>query len=436
MKKILAGMLLLMPFFADAQPLPRRSFLGIQMENITEDVKKLIGITENYGVLINGTVPGSTAEAAGFKKGDILLSINNEQIRNVQEAINIVAAQKRETEFTYELVRDRKKVKGKSTMKPYPSEKYAGIITEYSEVKTATGLQRVIITKPEGGAKLPVVVFIGGIGCYSLDMPFDSTSSEVQLLNKIARAGFLVARVEKPGIGDGVGFSKKSSEISFMEEKDVYVQAIKDLKLRPDVSTENVHIIGHSMGGVMAPLVAMETAVKGIVAYGTIGSNFIEYLLKTRRTIGEAYNWSMDETDTYVKDACECASYYFINKMTTEEAAKKKAICGEYLSVFDLRSRKYNDELYALNLPALWKPFTGKALLVWGKSDFISALEDHEILAETINKTHSGNATLALVNNADHGMNYAADFSTALNNPGKYNPEVGETILTWLKANS
>ena len=122
--------------------------------------------------------------------------------------------------------------------------------------------------------------------------------------------------------------------------------------------------------------------------------------------------------------------------MTPEEAANKKAICVEYLSVFDLRSRKYNDELYALNLPALWKPFTGKALLVWGKSDFISALEDHEILAETINKTHSGNATLALVNNADHGMNYAADFSTALNNPGKYNPEVGETILTWLKANS
>jgi uncharacterized protein len=436
MKKLLLNIVLLLPFVADAQDLPRRSFLGVQMENITDDVKKIMGIQENYGVLINGTVPGSSAEAAGFKKGDILLSINGQQLPNVQEAVSIVAAQKRNSEFSYELIRDKKKVSGRSTFKPYPTEKYAGIITEYAEVRTATGIQRMIITRPEDKAKHPVVIFIGGIGCYSLDMPFDSTASEVQLLNKLTRSGFIVARVEKPGMGDGAGYSKKCSEITFTEEKDVYVQAIKDLRQRSDVQPESIHIIGHSMGGVMAPLVAMETPVKGIVAYGTIGSNFIEYLLKTRRTIGEAYNWSMEETDTYVKDACECASYYFIEKMTTAEAAKKKQICGDYLSVFDLRSRKYNDELYAFNFPTLWTAYTGKALLLWGKSDFISAREDHEILAKTVNRAHPGNATLAYVDNADHGMNYATSFSTALNSPGKYNPAVGDTILAWLKANS
>jgi hypothetical protein len=418
-----------------AQDLPRRSFLGIQMENITDDVKALIGIQEKYGVLINGIVPHSTAEKAGFKKGDVLLSINSERIDDTQEAVSFVAAQKAGFPFTYELIRDKKRVKGSSSFAAYPKEQYPGIEMEYAQVKTAAGLQRMIISRPPGTKKYPAIVFIGGIGCYSLESPFDSTRSEVQLLNKITRNGYIVARVEKPGIGDGVGYSKKCNEISFTEEKDVYVQAIKDLKQRQDVQSDNIYIIGHSMGGVMGPLVAAETPVKGIIAYGTIGSNFIEYMLKTRRTEAAAHNWDLEETDTYIKDVCECLSYYLVHKMTTAEAVKKKSICNEYLGVFDLRSRKYNDELYAFNFPALWKVYPGKALLMWGKSDFISAKEDHEILTNTVNNAHPGNATLALIEHAGHGMGYAANFSAALSGEGQYNTEVGERMLAWLKLN-
>ena len=322
---------------------------------------------------------------------------------------------------------------GRSTFKEYPRESYPDLSVEYTEVQSATGLHRMIITKPPKNVKLRVLVFIGGIGCYSMDTPMDTSRNETQLLNKLARDGYMAVRVEKPGMGDGAGHSKKCSEISFQEEKEVYVQAITNLKSRADVIPDEVYILGHSMGGVMAPLVASETSIKGIIAYGTIGSNFMEYLIKTRRTIAEAYGWPADETDAYIKDVCECAAYYFIEKMTTEEAAKKKSNCRDNLSVFDYRSRKYNDELYAFNLPALWKSFNGAALLMWGQGDFISAKDDHQILADAINSYHKGNATFAVIN-ADHGMNYAASFKEARTNPGKYNPEVGNKILAWLQS--
>jgi pimeloyl-ACP methyl ester carboxylesterase len=190
------------------------------------------------------------------------------------------------------------------------------------------------------------------------------------------------------------------------------------------------------MGGVFAPKIAAQTPIRGIVAYGTIGSGFMEYLVKTRRTIGEAFGWTPDVTDAYIKDYCECAGYYFVEKMTTEEAAGKKPVCREYLSVFDFRSRAYNDQLYAINIPGLWKPFAGRALLLWGESDYISSRDDHELLAKAINFYHPNAARFQTVKNADHGMNVATSFQATRSSAGPYNQEVGALILSWLRSQS
>jgi hypothetical protein len=118
--------------------------------------------------------------------------------------------------------------------------------------------------------------------------------------------------------------------------------------------------------------------------------------------------------------------------MTTEEAAKKKEVCKDYLRVFDYRSRKYNDELYAINVPGAWKLFAGKALLIWGSSDYISAKEDHEILTNAINYYHPGHATFLELKSADHGMNTAVSFQQAQKSPGSYNPDIAKCILEWI----
>ena len=416
-----------------AQELPRRSFLGIQMENITADTRRMMEVKEDYGVLVEGTITGSTAEAAGIKRGDILLSLNGTKINDVVQAVGYVAAQNSGTSFTYELLRDKEKVTGSSSFKEYPREKYPDLDVSYETVKTTTGLQRMIITKSRHSGKQPVVVFLGGIGCYSLESPMDSNRNEVRLINALARNGFMIARVEKPGIGDGAGHSKKCEVVSFTEEKDVYVQAVKDLKKRDDVQADNIYVLGHSMGGVMAPMVAAETSLKGIIAYGTIGSPFLEYLYKTRITSGQAENWSERRSETFAKEACECARYYFVDKMTTKQAEQKKSYCRYYVEVFDDRSRKYNDELFAIDYSALWKAFEGKALMIWGTGDYISAKEDHEIITNTVNSVHPGNATMVIVS-ADHGMGMANSFQEAVTNPGKYNPEIDGKILTWLKS--
>lgn len=414
-----------------SQELKRRPFLGTKLDKISEDVRRVMELPNEKGVLVSDVISNSTAEKTGFLKGDILLKLNGLETNVPAEAVKLVSTYRGGDEFTYELLRNKKIIKGKSVFKEMAKEQYATIDMEYNATKSVNGVQRLIVSKPKTNKKSPAIVFIGGIGCYSLDNALDTNRNETQLLNALTRSGFVCVRAEKPGVGDNTK-CKPCDQVSFKEELDGYINAVKTIKQYNYVDSNNIYIIGHSMGGVFAPMVASKTTIKGIVAYGTIGSNFIEYLNKTRRTIAEAYGWSPVETDDYIKESCECASYYFIDKLTTEQATAKKEACKEYLPVFDYRSRAYNDELYSFNFPALWKDYKGKALLLWGKSDYIASKEDHEILTHTVNYYNSGNATFKVLDNCTHGMDYAPSFQEALKNPGSFNRNVVTEILKWL----
>jgi S1-C subfamily serine protease len=72
------------------------------------------------GVLISDVLPRSTAEAAGFKKGDVLLTVNGASMSSTSETISYLGTQKVGDNFTYELMREKKKIKGKATFKPFP----------------------------------------------------------------------------------------------------------------------------------------------------------------------------------------------------------------------------------------------------------------------------------------------------------------------------
>jgi pimeloyl-ACP methyl ester carboxylesterase len=417
-----------------AQDLPRRAFLGVQMRPLAADDAKTLGLPNADGVRLATVFPNSSAESAGLKQGDVLLKVGNTATRNSDEVIAALKTYRAGQKLVFEVWRDGKKRTLEGLLKTFPTTEFAGIALEYGAVRSGNALLRTLSTRPAGdaAARRPAILFIQGVSCYTLDTPFDTASSENQLLNDLTRRGYVTLRVEKPGIGDSQG--GPCTQVDFTTEADIYRQALRQLRTRPDVDSANVFIIGHSMGGVFAPLLAKEIPVKGIIAFGTLGVNFMEYFTNSRRTIAQANAMPPGEADDYVRTNCDCAYRYVTEGLPAEEVARKYPACADLAR--DLEATRRHDfwlQLNKLNIPALWAAYDGQVLAAWGKADYISTRAEHELITGFVNQAHPGNGTFLEVPDSDHGMHMAADFQEAVNKQQViYNPVVSRMFGEWL----
>ncbi|MCC6280626.1 MAG: alpha/beta fold hydrolase [Saprospiraceae bacterium] len=413
-----------------AQELPRRAFFGVRMETLTEEGARILKLPAAKGVLLNNIVPGSTAEAAGLQRGDVWFTLNDREINSPAEGVEALKQLREGQSFTYTYLRQGTLHSEKAVAKAYPREQYPDFDIEYGSVKVNDDRMRSICTRPRKSGKLPAVLFIQGVGCYSLDTPLDTSSVEVQLLNNLTRNGFVTFRVDKPGQGDSQG--GPCSSVDFEEEADVYRQALLQLRKMEGVDPDRIFIIGHSMGGVFAPIIAQDAPVRGIIAYGTIGSNFMEYFVNSRRTIAQAYGMSPAETDNYVKLHCECLLPYIADGLPMEQIAALKPQCANIVGSMG-RDNPFWQQLYGVNLPALWSDYSGQVLAIWGKSDYVSTRSEHQWIADVVNRAHPGKGSFVELDQCDHGMHIATSFQQAAQGQTTgFNPLVLQTIREWL----
>jgi len=71
-----------------------RGLLGINIQDMNEALAKSFGRKDLSGALVSQVVPGSPAEKAGIKSGDIVLSFNGQAISGAAELKNLVGNQK------------------------------------------------------------------------------------------------------------------------------------------------------------------------------------------------------------------------------------------------------------------------------------------------------------------------------------------------------
>jgi len=111
------------------------------------------------------------------------------------------------------------------------------------------------LTKPSVDGKFPAVVLISGSGPNGRDAHIFGHKVFLVLSDYLTRQGFAVLRVDDRGAGLSTGDFGSASVIDLADD---VVAGVKYLKGRSDIIENQVGLIGHSLGGDIAPIAAVK----------------------------------------------------------------------------------------------------------------------------------------------------------------------------------
>jgi Do/DeqQ family serine protease len=126
----------------------KRGILGVNIYNVTPEIAKEFGLTESTGALVAGVAPGSSAEHAGIKTGDIITSINAIVMKSASELRNSIGMLRVGDKVEIGLLRDGKPLK------------VTALIAERTEAETANAVD---IAQGLEGAELADAPAGGGV---------------------------------------------------------------------------------------------------------------------------------------------------------------------------------------------------------------------------------------------------------------------------------
>ena len=269
LSNILLLLLWSLPLFLSAQDLPRKGTFGAHMDNHP---------TES-GIRILKVIEASTAAAMGLQAGDLLLSVNEKPYTEVGELVRAIGDWSQGDDITAVVQRkgSQQILSAQVLGKPLETSEYGDV--HYGSVNFDGGQLRSILILPQGVENPPVVHFLPGIGCGSLDYYYDPGAPIKLLTEALVKNGIAVYRVEKPGMGDSRG-TQDCLEMDFDYEVAAFRASLQTLKQMESVNTKQIFLYGHSLGVVSAPLIAAQNEVAGIIAWGGVSQSWFEYSMK------------------------------------------------------------------------------------------------------------------------------------------------------------
>jgi len=99
-----------------------RPWVGIGLQDLTEELMKSFNVKEKEGALISQVREGSPAEKAGLKVEDIIVEMDGKKVKNSQDVVREVLKREVGQQIRFEVIREGKRVEISVTTAQMPSE--------------------------------------------------------------------------------------------------------------------------------------------------------------------------------------------------------------------------------------------------------------------------------------------------------------------------
>lgn len=410
--------ILLLPFLlfsitaVQSQNLPRKGWLGVQFENLPDEEIRNLELSHEGAVRVLQVVAGGSASMAGVQVNDIIVGCNGMVINRVSDLSDVASGFRAGDKLEIHVLRNHERMTLNGIVQARPFEAAVNGEVIYGELPYMQGYIRTILNKPEGEGPFPAVFYLQGFPCASVDnMPPNSTAK--QLIEGLVDRGYAVFRMEKPGVGDSYNLPD-CRQIDYDTELNAFMQGLVHLKTMHFIDHSNVFLFGHSLGGVTAPLMAVENPPKGIIVYGTVLKSWAEYLMDIIREQRQLRGFDFLEIEHDARVMFPLLNDYLVHKMSPFKLAENNQ---EYAALL-ASSLGFNEEGLILdrhytfwqqiqdkNLTEAWKEAGVFTLAIYGEAD-IAAInpKGHETIAAIVNAYHPGKGRYLLLPETDHGL--------------------------------
>ena len=348
--------------------LPRRAALGVALT-----------VDATGAVVASSMADTSAAAAAGMRAGDVIVALDGTPITATAQVQAIVGAHRGGDVLEIDVERAGVRSRLRATLQPFGAERLANTTFRYGHVKLDDGIRlRTIVSVPMNvSGRAPAVLLLQGGGCSSIDVPMAGSTGPNALIHAIAAQGFVTMRVDKPGAGDSEG--PPCAEIGYREELAGYRAALRELQGNPAVDPDRIFLLGLSLGGFFAPIIAQEAKIAGISVYGTIAFTPTPYPGRSERFFRE-----IAEVD---------------------------------------------------DILALWAGVDTRVQVLHGAYDATTTASDHAKIAASVNAAKPGRAEHRELAGLDHGATRQPSLEAGARNPGGGEPvtDLQDAVLEFLQ---
>jgi len=285
------------------------------------------------------------------------------------------------------------------------------------------------LTRKQGAqGRLPAVTFLSGSG----PQDRDGYSSGIDLgtheiLDRLTREGFLVLRVDDRGVGASTGPTK---DIDFGDLVEDGRRAVRFLLARPDVDPKRVVLIGHSEGGLSAPVLAADEPLAAIVLMAAPGRPLEDLLREQFLFAKHQAGASAEECERF-----ESELDLFLEAIAKGEEIDKEGTPAELAAFVPARAWLLS-HLGRDPLSFVKKVRCPILILQGGKDVQVSAERDSPKLVAALDEAKHPDHELKLFPTLDHLFKKAGDPPSELDylKTRPVDPEFLDALVAWLRA--